>query len=118
MRYRHAAAPCVLVAALAVAGPAAAGPSVQAYALSAAGESALGSAGGGFSCATFGPDPRTDYFSSVLQVSLPEAGCGVGADSRLASAASGGVTVASTLSVGFGTSTQPRAFVGQSRGRA
>src|SRR5689334_17874962 len=79
MRYRHAAAPCVLVAALAVAGPAAAAPSVQAYALSAAGESALGSAGGGFSCATFGPDPRTDYFSSVLQVSLPEAGCGVGA---------------------------------------
>src|SRR5215207_8043711 len=35
-----------------------------------------------------------------------------------ASAASGGVTVASTLPVGFGTPSAPRAFVGTSRGRA
>ena len=52
-------------------------------------------------------------------MSLPtDTGCGVGVDSRSASTASGGVTVSGTLSVGFGTSTDPRAFIGNSTGRA
>jgi hypothetical protein len=91
---------------------------VRAYALSAAGESIVGNVGGGLSCATFGPDPRTSYFPSVVQVSLPDSGCGVGVDSLSASAPSGGVTVASNLSVGFGTSSDPRAFIGESKARA
>jgi len=96
-----------------------AAPSVQAYALSAGGESILGSEGGGFSCATFGPDSRTANFQGVYQVGLPTSGpCGVGVDARSASAASGAVSVSSTLAVGFGSSVDPRAFVGQSTGRA
>src|SRR5690242_710273 len=118
MRYRHAAVLAVVIGASASGGLADAASSVQAYALSAAGESALGSVGGGLSCSTFGPDPRTNYFPSVYQVSLPDAGCGVGVDARSASAATGGVTVASNLAVGFGNSSQPRAFIGQSKGRA
>src|SRR3954469_17439937 len=80
--------------------------SVRAYALTYAGESIVGNGGGGLSCMIFGPDPRTSYFASVVQVSLPAAGGG-GADSRSASAAAGGVTVASALPVGFGTSRNP-----------
>src|SRR3954469_6478710 len=81
--------------------------SVRAYALTYAGESIVGNGGGGLSCMTFGPDPRTSYFASVVQVSLPAAGCGGAPDSRSASAAAGGVTVASALPVGFGTSRNP-----------
>ena len=115
MQCRHAAALGLLFVAAALADNAVAAASVRAYALSAAGESILGN---GFACATFGPDPRTGYFSGIVQVSLPDAGCGVGVDSRSASAASGGVTVASNLPVGFGTPSEPRAFIGSSRGRA
>src|SRR4051812_24246749 len=81
--------------------------SVRAYTLTDAGESIVGNVGGGLSCTTFGPDPRTSYFGSVVQVSLPAAGCGVPGDSRSASAAAGRVTVASALPVGFGTFRNP-----------
>lgn len=95
-----------------------AAPLLTAYALSAAGDSAFGSLGP-FSCATFGPDPRTGSIGGGFEVSLPTSGpCGVGVDSRLASTASGGVTVSSSLAVGFGIPSDLRAFVGDSTGRA
>ena len=107
MRCGHAAALGFVLFAAGLADNAIAAASMRAYALSAAGESILGNVGGGFSCATFGPDPRTSYFSSVIQVSLPEAGCGVAVDSRWASAASGGATVASSLPVGLSQTWKP-----------
>ncbi len=95
-----------------------AAPSVQAYALSAGGNSILGAAGGGFSCATFGPDPGAAFLGSI-QVGLPtDSGCGVGVDTRSASAASGSVSVSSTLAVGFGASPDLRSFTGDATGRA
>lgn len=100
--------------------PAWAAPSLEAYSLTAAGISRLGAAGPPFSCATFGPDPRTAYFLGNMQISLPTDGavCGVAADSRSATAASGVVTVAATLAVGFGPPGDLRAFTGQAVGRA
>lgn len=93
-------------------------PLLTAYALSAAGESVFGSLGN-FSCSTFAPDSRTGSIGGGFEVSLPTSGpCGVGVDSRLASTASGGVTVSSSLAVGFGNPLDLRAFVGDSTGRA
>lgn len=91
---------------------------LKAYALSAGGNSILGAAGGGFSCATFGPDLTAGFLGSI-QVGLPtDAGCGVGVDTRSATAASGTISVSSTLAVGFGTSPDLRSFTGDSTGRA
>jgi hypothetical protein len=94
---------------------------LDAYALSAAGESHFGAIPGSpFSCATFGPDARTAGFGGIVLVGLPTDGavCGVAVDTRSASAASGSVSVASTLAVGFGPSGDLKAFVGDSAGRA
>lgn len=100
--------------------PVQAAPSLESYALTAAGTSLLGAAGYPFSCATFGPDPRTAWFQSVFQVGLPTDGpvCGVASDSRGLVAASGPVQVAATLAVGWSSGSDPRAFVGSARGRA
>jgi len=94
--------------------------SLDAYALSAGGQSILGAGGSGFSCATFGPDPRASAFGGLPQIGLPTDGsvCGVGVDSRAAAAATGSLTVASNLAVGFGSSSDLKTFVGESAGRA
>jgi hypothetical protein len=95
-----------------------AAPVLQAYALSAGGMSAFGSQGP-FSCATFARDPMAQGVGMGFEVGLPtQSGCGVGVDSRTASAASGTVTVASTLGVSFGLPADPRVFLGSSTGRA
>src|SRR3954471_4190041 len=88
--------------------------SVRAYTLSDAGESIVGNVGGGLSCTTFGPDPRTSYFASVVQVSLPAAGCGVAADSRSASATAGGVRSGERSAGGILHFSEPGAFIGSS----
>src|SRR6185437_6157547 len=67
-------------------------PVLDAYALSAAGHAN----GPGFSCSTFGPDHRTDKFGASYQVGLPNAGCGVGEDSREATASTGSIMAASS----------------------
>lgn len=90
-------------------------PRLDAYALSAAG---LSHFGGDFSCTTFGPDPRTAEFGASYQVGLPDAGCGVGEDSRAVSAAAGAIMANSSLNVGFGTPLDPRTYGGFSAGRA
>ncbi|MBK7425300.1 MAG: PEP-CTERM sorting domain-containing protein [Propionivibrio sp.] len=97
-----------------------AAPALESYSLTAAGISRLGAAGPGFSCATFGPDSRTAYFQGIFQVALPTDGavCGVASDSRSAVAASGSVTVAATLAVGFGPPGDLRTFTGSAAGRA
>ena len=97
-----------------------AAPNLTAYALSAAGESVFGAGASPFSCATFALDPQTSAFSGVPQVGLPTDGpiCGVGVDTRSASAATGSILAASTLSGAFGASTDPKTFVGSSAARA
>ncbi|MBL8416487.1 MAG: PEP-CTERM sorting domain-containing protein [Propionivibrio sp.] len=97
-----------------------AAPALESYSLTAAGISRLGAAGPGFSCATFGPDPRTAYFQGNFQVGLPTDGgaCGVGSDSRSAVATSGVVNVAAALAVSFGPPGDLRAFTGSAKGRA
>lgn len=95
-----------------------AAPLLQAYALSAGGSSAFGSQGP-FSCATFGPDPLGRGVGGGFEVGLPtQSGCGVGVDNRTASAASGTLSVSSSLGVTFGQPTDPRVFIGNSSGRA
>ncbi len=94
-------------------------PLLQAYALSAGGASAFGSQGSIFSCATFGRDPMAQGVGMGFEVGLPtQSGCGVGVDSRTASAASGTVTVSSALGVNFGIPIDRRSFLGSSTGRA
>lgn len=90
-------------------------PRLDAYALSAAGSSNFGS---DFSCTTFGPDSRTAKFGASYQVALPDAGCGVGEDSREVTAAAGGLTANSSLRVGFGRAPDLRTYVGSSGARA
>jgi hypothetical protein len=94
-------------------------PILQAYALSAGGDAQFGSLGDPFSCTTFGPDPLAQGIGAGFEVILPISGpCGVGGDSRAASTTTGGVSVASTLAVGFGRSPDLKAFIGESTGRA
>src|SRR3954469_11595002 len=88
--------------------------SVRAYALTYAGESIVGNGGGGLSCTTFGPDPRTSYFASVVQVSLPAAGCGFAADSRSAPATAGRVRSGERSAGGIRCVSEPGAFIGSS----
>lgn len=117
---RNAAIAVLSVLAAVAAREASAASSLDAYALSAGGQSILGAGGGGFSCATFGPDPRAAAFGGLPQVGLPTDGsvCGVGVDSRAAAGASGSLTVSSNLAVGFGPSSDLKTFVGESAGRA
>ena len=89
-------------------------PRLDAYALSAAGHAD----GPGFSCYTFGPDPRTAKFDASYQVGLPNASCGVGEDSHEVAASAGGVMASSSLNVGFGSGSDLRTFDGSSGGRA
>ncbi|MHB8473714.1 MAG: hypothetical protein ACYDC8_12890 [Gammaproteobacteria bacterium] len=93
-----------------------AGSSLQVYAVSAAGESQFGSLGG-FSCSTFAPNPEGSGFFSpyAVRVGVPtDSPCGVGQDKHTLTTASGPIAAASTLSVGFGSSAEPRAYVGNS----
>lgn len=89
-------------------------PVLDAYALSAAGHAN----GPGFSCSTFGPDHRTDKFGASYQVGLPNAGCGVGEDSREATASTGSIMAASSLKVAFSVGSELRTYDGSSAGRA
>lgn len=99
--------------------PAHAAPGLESYALTAGGASAAPPGAPPFACATFGPDPRAANFLGGFQVGLPtDSGCGVGIDSRLATATSGSVQVAATLAVGFGQPGDIRSFVGSAAGRA
>ncbi len=100
------------------AGTAHAAAVLQAYALSAGGASAFGSQGP-FSCSTFGRDPMALGVGGGFEVGLPtQSGCGVGVDNRSATATSGTLSVSSSLAVGFGAPGDPRAFIGNSTGRA
>jgi hypothetical protein len=97
-----------------------AAPSLDVYVLSAGGNSIVGANGNPFGCATFAPDAGAAIFSSTFAVSLPTDGsiCGVGSDSRTATATGGAAQTAATLGVGFGTSTDPRTFNGSAQARA
>lgn len=111
--------PLCLSLALAAWVPAHAAPRLESYALTAGGTSVAPPGAPPFACATFGTDPRAAAFLGNFQVSLPtDSGCGVGIDSRLATAASGPVQVAATLAVGFGQPGDLRSFVGTAAGRA
>lgn len=100
--------------------PAAAAPSLDAYSIAAGGQSILGAVGGGFSCATFAPDPRGLRYNGSYFVSLPTDGPGCGPlrdiQSQVGTAAP--LAVASTVDVSFGTPTDPRSFSGSAAARA
>lgn len=101
-------------------GAATAAPALDVYSIAAGGQSRLGAVGGGFSCATFGPDPRSARYNGSYVFGLPTdgPGCGVVSDihSQLGTAAP--QAVSSSVNVNFGTPGDPRSYSGSAAARA
>lgn len=104
------------------AGSARAAPILDVYAIAAAGQSILGAVGGGFSCSTFAPDPRSFRYTGggAYLVSLPTdgPGCGVMADIRSQTGSTAPQALSSTVNVSFGTPGDPRSYTGSAGARA
>jgi hypothetical protein len=99
---------------------ASASPTLDVYAQSAGGQSILGAVGGGFSCATFGADPRSARYNGGYRVGLPTdgPGCGVVTDTRSQIGAAGPLAESAAATANFGTTGDPRVFNGSAAARA
>lgn len=121
MKLRSSLALAVAVPAL-WAGGARAAPTLDVYAIAAAGQSILGAVGGGFSCATFAPDPRSFRYTGggAYLVSLPSdgPGCGVTSDIRSQAGAASPQAVSASVNLSFGTAADPRSYSGGAAARA